>query len=200
MINAGKPKFFQTNIAHRHTEATIKSNRRRYVVLDVETTGFSPRRGDRIIEIGAVTLEGETVTNEFTSLINAGRPIPRTATKVHGIIRKMLADRPQPEEVFPAFARLIRNTTLIAHNAQFDLNFLRAEFRRLGLRLPNRHRCTLNLSRRLYPNLPNHKLGTICRHLFDDIDDTAVRHRALDDARLTARLWRRMLKDARRQR
>jgi DNA polymerase-3 subunit epsilon len=172
----------------------------RYVVIDVETTGLSPSRGDRIIEVGALALEGGAYAGEFNSLVDAGRRISPGARKINGISDAMLKGAPGPSDVFPALHQFIEGATLVAHNAQFDLGFLRNEFKRLGLDLPNRYRCTYKMSRRLYPQLRNHQLDTVYRHLFGGMDNNTKRHRALDDARLTFKVWLRMTQDARSER
>ncbi len=160
----------------------------RWVVVDVETTGFSPGR-DRIIEIGAVAGEGRRITDEFHTLIDPGRPVPRQAQRVHRITDAMLRGEPCAGEVLPDFHRFIGQSPLVAHNAQFDMAFLRHEFGRLGFGLPNPSHCTLRLSRSALPTLPNHRLETVARHLFGSLEEGERLHRALADARLTARVW-----------
>lgn len=167
----------------------MKQMQSRHVVLDVETTGLSAARGDRVIEIGAVALEGREVVDEFHSLIDVDQRISRNAQRVHGISEEMLRGKPTPAEVFPAFHEFIKGSVLVAHNARFDLSFLRHEFGRLGFGLPNRSQCTLRLSRRLYPGLPNYRLETIARYLFGSLGEEIRLHRALIDAQLTARVW-----------
>ena len=159
------------------------------VVVDLETTGFSPFRGDRVIEVGAVAIEHGEITGEYSTLVQAPRPIPAQATRLHGITAGMLIGQPGPEVIFPALRDFLGDRTIVAHNAAFDLPFLQHEFRRLGLSLLNRHVCTLELSRRCLPDLENHRLPTVARHLFGDLPEGMKLHRALDDARLTARVW-----------
>jgi len=165
-----------------------------FIAVDVETTGFSPSRGDRVIEIGAVALEGRRIVDEFHSLINIGRRIPRSAARVHGITEEMLLGQPTPEEALPKLHAFIAVGVLVAHNARFDAAFLRHEFGRLGLGLSNGCRCTLELSRRRFPRLRNHKLETVYRHLFGEPLGAIRRHRALDDARMVARVWLEMMR------
>jgi DNA polymerase III epsilon subunit family exonuclease len=160
-----------------------------WVVVDVETTGLSSAR-DRIIEIGAVAGEGRVITGEFHSLIDAGHPIPWQAQKVHGISDEMLRGQPRPEQALAEFHRFLGHGSLVAHNASFDVGFLQNEFGRLGLGLTNRHYCTLRLARQRYPRLPNHRLETVFRYLGGVVDDSVRRHRALDDARMAAFVWR----------
>jgi DNA polymerase-3 subunit epsilon len=165
------------------------SPRGRHVVVDLETTGLWPRQGHRIIEIGAVALEGGAVVEEFTTLIDAGVPIPIEVQAIHGITDEMLEGSPKPEAVLPRFREFIGDSVLIAHNAAFEITFLRHEFARLKLGFPNRHVCTLEMSRRLLPRLPDYTLETIYLHLFPDPDFIRQNHRALDDARMTAKIW-----------
>lgn len=161
----------------------------RYVVLDVETTGFSPGNGDRVIEIGAVAIEGRSIVAEFSSLMNAGKKIPWRVQQVHGITNKMLKGEPQPDEVLPEFFKFIAGSILVAHNASFDIRFLKHEFELLGMGLNNRSLCTLKMSRNKYPHLPNHKLATVGSYLFGESCEQMQMHRALDDAKLAALIW-----------
>jgi len=177
----------------------------RYVVFDVETTGLSPGNGDRIIEIGAIAIENGIIVKEFDTLIDAGRAITRLAQQVHGITQDMLAGKPKPEEVMPAFAAFIHGSILVAHNAGFDMSFIRQEFHRHQLVFNHRYICTLEMSRRRYPNLQNHKLETVYRHLMRTNGEMIRNgiaipfcvpgtqrlqaHRALDDARMVAAIW-----------
>lgn len=166
-----------------------------FIAVDVETTGFSPSRGDRVIEIGAVVIKGGRTADEFHSLVNIKRRIPPPAAAVHGITEEMLAGRPGPEAVFPQFRKFIGSGVLVAHNARFDVRFLSYELARLGLELDNRHLCTLEMSRKRYPRLRDHRLETVYRHLFGSIPEDSALHRALDDARMTARVWMEMMKE-----
>lgn len=161
----------------------------RFIAFDVETTGLSPSRGDRIIEIGAVALEGERISEEFHSLISVKKHIPLVAQQIHGITNEMLAGQPSSAEVMSGFKKFIRSNALVAHNAKFDMGFISREFLRLSMGLSNPYHCTLELSRSLYPKLINHKLKTVYRHLFGRIPGQTMCHRALDDARLVAQIW-----------
>lgn len=157
------------------------------VVLDVETTGISAAKGERVIEIGAVRVVEGRLGERFSSLVATSHPISPGAQAVHKITPAMLEGQPRPEEVFPGFARFIRDDILVAHNAGFDMRFLQAEFERLGQRLTNSFYCTLKLSRLRYPDLRSHKLETLGRYLFGNLPGIR-HHRALDDAELAARL------------
>jgi DNA polymerase-3 subunit epsilon len=164
----------------------------RHVVIDLETTGLSPRQGHRVIEIGAVAVENGAVVGEFTTLIDAGVPVPPVVQAIHGITDDMLAGQPPPEEVLPLFRAFIENSILVAHNAAFDIRFLRHEFARLGMGLPHPHVCTLEMSRLRFPRLIDRTLETVYLHLFPDAGLHRQNHRALDDARMTAKIWLKM--------
>ena len=166
----------------------------RYVALDVETTGLSLHNGDRVIEIGAVAIEEQSIIAEFSSLIDAGKMIPWHVQQVHGITNEMLIGEPKPDEVLPEFYNFIAGSILVAHNASFDIGFLRHEFALLGMSLNNRSLCTLKMSRKLYPDLPNHKLETVGRYLLGKSCEQMRMHRALDDAKLAAMIWLEMEK------
>src|SRR3990172_226100 len=103
----------------RNARVSTKSSMQhhRYVMIDVETTGLSSIRGDRVIEIGAVALEGDRVRDEFHSLVNAKKRICLDAHLVHGITDEMLIGQPKPAEVYPRFREFIHNSILVAHNA-----------------------------------------------------------------------------------
>ncbi len=160
------------------------------VVFDLETTGLSSARGERVIEVGAIRIEQGIIRDEFHSLIDAGRRVSYHAQKVHGISDAMLNGHPRPETVWPAFHDFIAGALLVAHNASFDLGFLRHELGRCERRIANRHQCTLRLSRRHFPELTNHRLETVFRHLGGVLDASIRRHRALGDARMAAFVWR----------
>ena len=162
---------------------------RRHVVVDVETTGISVVRGGRVIEVGAVAVEEGRIVAELDTLICVDAPIAAGAYRVHGISLDMLLGKPTAAEVWPGFLEFVADASLVAHNASFDSSFIRHELARLGLYLPNRWQCTVRRSRRELPHLPNHRLETVYRHFFGSLPGGAQTHRALDDARLTARVW-----------
>lgn len=171
--------------------------KQKHVIFDVETTGLSASRGDRIIEIGALAVENEYIVGEFHTLIDVVKQIPCAVRRIHGITNDMLIGKPRPEEVFPQFRDFIKNSILVAHNAQFDVRFLRYEFGRQGYGLDNRYLCTLEMCRKRFPRLPDHKLETVCRHLFGQHVEEVRMHRALEDARMVARVWLEMIKQRR---
>jgi DNA polymerase-3 subunit epsilon len=162
---------------------------KRFIAVDVETSGYSSHRGGRVIEVGAVAVENGIVVAEFETLIDSGAQIHYGAFQVHGISEEMLYGQPLPEEVWRGFREFIGTSPLIAHNAPFDSAFIRHELARLTISLPNQWHCTVRLARHKLPQLHNHKLDTVYRHLFGALPPAVKRHRALDDARLAARIW-----------
>lgn len=161
----------------------------RHIVIDTETTGLGVQRGGRVIEIGAVAVENGVVKEEFSSLINSGAAISYFAFRVHGISEEMLLGKPEPESVWQELRQFIGDAELVAHNAPFDSSFVRHELALIGIELHNPWHCTVRLARKVLPELYNHKLDTVYRHLFGEIPSSMQRHRALDDARMTAQIW-----------
>lgn len=163
-----------------------------FTIFDTETTGLSPYKGDRLIEIAALQIiDGEVSREEFVTLINPERNIPAEATKVNGITSDMVKNAPKAHEVLAYFMEFIGNSTIVAHNAQFDLRFLSAELKKANLLIPlPDHQCTLEISRELFPYQKLHNLDAVCMRL--GIDTSQMnRHRALDDVILTAKVFMR---------
>ena len=167
----------------------------RFIAVDVETSGLSVRRGGRVIEVGAVAVEGGVVVAELDTLIDTGATIHFGAYQVHGISEEMLHGEPSPEEAWDRFREFVCDAPLVAHNAPFDSSFVRNELEQLGVGLPNRWHCTVRLARQKLPQLSNHKLDTVYRHLFGAMPPSVRRHRAVDDARLAARVWGRLMEN-----
>jgi len=157
------------------------------IVLDFETTGLSPQHGDRAIEIGAVLIENNVVTDRFQSLMNPGFRISSFIESYTGINNDMVAAAPPCEEVMEQFAEFIGAFPLVAHNASFDRKFLDSELGFIGKSRNNSMACSMLAARRVYPNSPNHQLGTLVRYCGIYTDGTF--HRALADAEMTGQLW-----------
>lgn len=155
-------------------------------VVDFETTGLSPGDGARAIEIAAVLVSGDRVVDRFASLMNPGVSVPHEITQLTGITTKMVRSAPAAAAVMQEVTRFIGDAGLVAHNASFDRRFLAAEQRRIGVSRPLDFVCTMLLSRRVFDGAPNHKLGTLVRHLGLASDGSL--HRALADATVTAEL------------
>ncbi|SNV23820.1 DNA polymerase III polC-type [Dermatophilus congolensis] len=155
-----------------------------FVVVDLETTGSNAASG-RITEIGAVKICGGEITGEFQTLVNPTIPIPPFIAVLTGITDAMVAQAPEEHTAVPAFLEFAADAVLVAHNAPFDIGFLKAATERLNLTWGNNHVVdTLPLARKLVSRdeAPNHKLGTLA-HLFST--ETTPNHRALDDAKAT---------------
>jgi DNA polymerase III subunit epsilon len=162
-----------------------------YVIVDVETTGGSFARGDRITDIAAVRLHGDgTVVDEFRSLVNPGRPIPSFITALTSITWEMVRDAPRFADVAPDVARVLRGAVFVAHNAPFDWRFVGAELDRAGVPLTGHTLCTVRMARKLVPELRSRSLDSLS--WFFDIPNTA-RHRAYGDAVATAEVFRRLM-------
>ena len=161
------------------------------IVLDFETTGMSPDYGDRVIEVGAVRLENGRVSERFQALMNPGRRINGFIERLTGITNKMVSTAPSCESVMHEFADFIEGYDLVAHNASFDRRFLDAELTRIGRDYSGGFACYMLAARRVCPEAPNHKLGTLVEYRNIPTDGTF--HRALADAEMTASLWVGML-------
>ncbi len=157
------------------------------IVLDFETTGLSPDYGDRAIEIGAVKLVNGEPVDRFQQLMNPGKRINSFIEDYTGITNKMLKNAPPCKKVMGEFSDFIEDFNLVAHNASFDSRFLDAELKRIKCRPHGEFACSMLISRRVYPDAPNHKLGTLVEYKSLPTDGTF--HRALADAEMTVHLW-----------
>jgi DNA polymerase III epsilon subunit family exonuclease len=150
-----------------------------FVALDTETTGFDPVK-DRVVEIGAVKFKGGEIIGQQSWLVNPGMAIPYWAGRVHGISDEMVAREPGFREVYPEFEAFIAGSVLLAHNARFDLAFIREEAKRNGLKAPvNDVIDSLPLFRKWFPDSEKHSLEGLSEHL--KIGDEGF-HRALADS------------------
>jgi DNA polymerase-3 subunit epsilon len=163
------------------------------VVLDFETTGLSPDNGDRAIEVGAVLLQDNRVTDRFQSLMNPGMRVSSFIEEYTGITNGMLRAAPPAAEVMQRFSGFLGRHHLVAHNASFDRRFLDSELRRISLTRTQEFACSLLLSRRLHPDAPGHSLEQLVR--YKKLSTQGVFHRALADAEMTAQLWISMIAD-----
>lgn len=154
------------------------------VVLDFETTGLYPQRGARITEVAAVKVVAGKIADEFSTLVNCGVLIPAEITRITGITNEMIHDAPSAINVVKQLASFIGTSMFAAHNVAFDWSFYVAECNRVGIYPNNNTLCTLGLSRRLAPDLRNHKLQNVAAHL--DVPFEGNAHRARSDARVAA--------------
>jgi DNA polymerase III subunit epsilon len=166
-------------------------------VIDFETTGMSPAVGSRATEVAAVLVEDGRIVGRFQSLMNSGAWIPPFIEQLTGISNAMLADAPPARAVMHEVMRFTRGVPLVAHNAAFDRGFWQAEAARAECEADPAHRfaCTMLLARRLYPEAPNHRLGTLAD--WHGLPKNGRAHRALADAEVTAHLLLRLQADLR---
>lgn len=151
----------------------------RYISVDIETTGLTTEK-NQIIEIGAVKIVDNEITDTFSTLIKPTIIISPLITALTGITNDMVADAPIIEAVMPHFLEFVGDELLLAHNANFDVCFLYDNAMRCcGTPLSNDFIDTLRISRHLFRHFPNHKLSTIIKEL--GVDDV-VEHRAVSDA------------------
>ena len=164
-------------------------------VIDFETTGLSPQMGDRATEIAIVMLEGDQVVDRYQSLMNAGVRISSFIEAYTGISNAMVAEAPIASHVMAEASRFVGGRPMAAHNASFDLRFWMAELARIGQPAPQAFACTLLLSRRLYPQAPNYRLGSLAA--FHALPTSGRAHRAMADAEVAAALLGRIRSDLR---
>ncbi len=155
-----------------------------YVVVDVETTGSRPGIG-RVIEIGAVKMQGHRIVGEWQSLIDPGRSIPGFITRLTGITNAMVAGSPGFADVADEFTAFMGDGVFAAHNVAFDYGFIRSEFTRIDRTFRYPKFCTCAGMRRYYPGQASYGLGPLSEAFRVALDN---HHRALDDARAAAAL------------
>lgn len=155
------------------------------VVFDFETTGLNSSF-ERITEIGAVKLEKGEVVDKFISFVNPQKPISAENTKITGITNDMVKDAPIEDEIIPKFLEFIGDCPLVAHNADFDISFLRAATERLSIDFEPTYIDTLTVSRSLFPEMRSHKLDVMAKHFkLPEFNH----HRAYDDAKMLSDIW-----------
>ena len=155
-----------------------------YCVLDLETTGFSPKT-EKITEIGIMKIKNGEVLEEFCEFVNPKKPIPERVIEVTHITDDMVKDAPTIDVIFPKVLEFIKGSVLVAHNASFDMGFLKYVAKELGYEFDFTYVDTLPLARKLFSELPKHKLGKIAEHLKIKVE---VAHRALDDVDTTVKV------------
>ena len=161
-----------------------------YAVIDVETTGLSPKT-ERLTEIAIVILEDGNIVDEYSTLINPEKKVPYRITQLTGINTQMVQDAPYFYEIAKKVVEITEGRTFVAHNASFDYRFIQAEFARYGFDYQRKVLDTVKLSRKLLPGFRSYSLGKLTAQLGIQIKD---RHRALGDAMATVELLRRLLK------
>ncbi len=193
-----RPEFYDFELASADHEHGPLADRRldelEFVVFDCETTGLRPSQGDAIVALGAVrVVNGRLLGGEsFERLINPGRPIPRSSTRFHGIDDAIIADKPPLEVVLPQFHDFVgEQAVLVAHNAAFDMRFLKLAEQRAGVEFNQPVLDLLLLGVWLHPEESDHTLeGSAARF---GIDLGQRRHSALGDSLIGAELLLRLL-------
>lgn len=167
-----------------------------YVVVDTETTGFKPSDGAKLIEIGAVKIHGGKLVDRYEQLIDPHQHIPEHITSLTGINDNMVYGQPDVRQAICEFDRWLGPRTIImAHNATFDLRFLDAAMQTVNggmFFFPHRFVDTLEMSRKIHPEKPSHKVSTLIRDYgIGDVEE----HRALSDATQENMLYEAMRKE-----
>ena len=157
-----------------------------HAVIDFETTGLSPALGARPTEVAIVLIAEGKIVDRFQSLMNPGVSIPNDIQVLTGITNEMVRKAPKVEAVMRDAVQFVDTHPIVAHNAAFDSKFWDVELRRINGRRKQEFACSMLLARRIFPEAPNHKLGTLVRTL--GLPATGRYHRALADAEATAYL------------
>ncbi len=161
-----------------------------YAIIDIETTGLNARK-DRITEIAIYIHDGEKIVESFESLVNPECRIPFHITALTGISNKMVGEAPYFYEIAKKIVEMTDGKIFVAHNASFDYNFIRCEFKRLMYDYTRKTLCTKKLSKKLMPGIRSYGLGNLARIL--NLQNPA-RHRAAGDALTTVHLLEHLLK------
>ncbi len=166
-----------------------------FVVFDIETTGFSPVN-NRIIEIGAVKVSGGEISDRFSTFVNPDVPIPFEIEKLTGINDSMVIEAPFIEKVLPEFLAFCGDAVLVAHNANFDMSFIRENALRQNIRKQFTYVDTVGIARILLPHQAKHTLDAVAKTMGVSLEN---HHRAVEDAEATAEIFVKfipMLKEA----
>jgi DNA polymerase-3 subunit epsilon len=160
------------------------------IILDTETTGFDPKTGDRLVEIGCVEVKNRLPTgNVYHCYINPEREVPEAAFKVHGISTEFLQDKPKFTEIVDDFLAFISGKKLVIHNADFDMKFINHELTKAGKKSINNDKvfCTLKYARQKFIGQQN-SLDALCKRLGVD-NSHRDKHGALLDAEILAEVY-----------
>lgn len=160
-----------------------------YCVLDLETTGLSFRT-EKITEVGIMKVKNGEVIDEFSCFVNPEKPIPQKVVEVTNITDDMVKDAETIDKVFPKILEFVGDSVLVAHNADFDIGFLKYNAKQLGYELNNTYVDTLRLAKSLFPEFKKYKLGFIADKLGIVVE---VAHRALDDVDTTVKVFNVMI-------
>ncbi|BCZ45410.1 DNA polymerase III PolC-type [Clostridium gelidum] len=164
-----------------------------YCVLDLETTGFSPVT-EKITEIGVMKIKDGKVIDKFSTFVNPQKSIPSRVVEITKITDDMVRDAETIDKVFPKMLKFIDGTVLVAHNAEFDIGFLKHNARVLGYDFDFTYLDTLSLAQEIFPDFKTYKLGRVAKNLGIKVE---VAHRALDDVDTTVKVFNIMLEELR---
>lgn len=196
-VLADRPEFYDFSLFDQD-RSVEQSNRPladlTFVVFDTETTGLRPSKGDEIVQISGVRIVNSTILDkeEFDCLVNPGFPIPQNSIRFHGITDDMVISAPPAAQALKQFHAFADGAVLVAHNAAFDMKFLRLKENECGVTFDHPVLDTLLLSFVLQPNHSAHTLDAIAARFGVQIP-VGARHTALGDARATAHIFIRML-------
>ena len=165
-----------------------------YVVFDIETTGLSSRN-DKITEIGAVKIRDGIIVDRFSQLINPEKEIPQVVVELTGISNSLVENEPTIEEVIPKFYEFSKDSVLVAHNAKFDISFIRREYKNNNLEFNHPILDTLVLARATMTHMKRFNLGTLCKNLGVSLVGA---HRAVNDAEATAEVFIKLIEKIKR--
>jgi DNA polymerase-3 subunit epsilon len=191
-----RPEYYDFDLFEASEQARSLAERRlaelTYTVFDTETTGLDPSGGDEIIQIGATRIvHGKLRRQEsFEQLVDPGRPIPQASIPIHGIRPEMVAGAPTIDAVLPAFHAFAQDTVLVAHNAAFDMRFLKLKEESSGVAFEQPVLDTLLLSALVHPQQDSHGLEAIAERFGVPV---LGRHTALGDAMVTAEVFLRLI-------
>ena len=160
-----------------------------YCVLDLETTGISYKT-EKITEVGIIKYKNGEVIDEFECFVNPEKPIPQKVVEITHITDDMVKDAETIDKVIPKIIDFIGDSVLVAHNADFDIGYLKYNFEKYGYKLENTYIDTLRLAKAIFPDLKKYKLGLIADSLKIKVD---VAHRALDDVKTLVAVFKVMI-------
>ncbi len=160
-----------------------------FVVFDLETTGIGAR-SNQIIEIGGVKVENRRITDHFSAFVNPGIPIPYAIQQLTGINDSMVHDAPGIDQVLPEFLEFCQGCVMVAHNAEFDMGFIRQKAKDRGIATDFTVIDTVAMARALLPQLKRYKLDRVAKELGVSLEH---HHRAVDDAQATAEIFLRLV-------
>lgn len=161
-----------------------------FAVVDIETTGGNANLG-KITEIAIVITDGETILDEFQSLVDPDMHIPSFITNLTGITNQMVEDAPPFHYIAPKVADMLKDKVFVAHNVNFDYSFVKKELAEAGYPMPTKKLCTVRYSRKIVPGRKSYSLGNICSHFGIKNMDA---HRAMSDTKATVQLLHELMR------